>query len=144
MRSATLLNLIIIQLQFSSLYASPTDPIVGEGDFPTGGDGKKEGENQKGDDTKNESKLSAICPDGLHCLNGAKCMQDSNDYSKYHCNCPASETPGVFAGEHCEAEGDSLCDGVGIMDDIIDTNYHDVNNGMWFCTNGGTCLKREE
>lgn len=149
MRSTTLLHLIIIQMQLTSLYASPADPIIEEGDFKAGtrtGDGK-DGEtpqDQEGDDTKNASKLSAICPDGLHCLNGATCMEDSYDKSKYHCNCPASETPGIFAGKHCEAEGDSLCDGVGIMDDIIDTDYHDVNNGMWFCTNGGECLKLEE
>lgn len=63
----------------------------------------------------------------------------------YHCNCPTTDTLGaIFAGVHCEAKGTSFCgmegeNGYGIEGD----DDWDVNEGLWFCTNGGQCLKHE-
>lgn len=80
------------------------------------------------------------CLDGNVCFHGAECTRDSHDYNVYHCNCPTTDVLGeLFAGVHCEAQGTSFCSGVGDTND----DDHDVNNGQWFCTNGGTCDKNE-
>jgi len=84
-----------------------------------------------------------ICPDTNVCFHGAECNRDSHDYNLYHCNCPTTDTFGeIFAGVHCEAKATNFCDKVG-SDTNDDDDDHDVNNGIWFCTNGGECLKDE-
>jgi hypothetical protein len=92
-----------------------------------------------------ENYMTCDCPEGYygnrceingiecgdkHCFNGATC-EDALSISgstRYFCNCQgASNEIDSFAGQYCEAESTSFCKKTA------------GNNGMLFCTHGGTC-----
>ena len=82
-----------------------------------------------------------VCGDESVCLNGGVCEVTSNFISgtQYHCICPQNERNGdIWVGESCEykVEEKGIC--------AEKNSVKEVNNGYWFCANGGICNDYEQ
>lgn len=68
------------------------------------------------------------CPDGHHCMNGSKCVENPMDETAYYCDCQESVFEARYEGLYCEHQADVYCIASGI-------HKHS------FCTNGGECIE---
>jgi len=68
------------------------------------------------------------CPDGHHCLNGSKCVDNPFDEGSYYCDCREEDFEARYEGLKCEHRAEVYCVAEG-------ATRHS------FCTNGGKCVE---
>jgi len=66
------------------------------------------------------------CPDGHHCFNGSKCVENPYSEGDFYCDCDEVVFEARYEGLYCEHKAEVYCVKLG-------ASKHS------FCTNGGTC-----